>query len=108
MNDLALFLAGALIYNCIPHLRAGLQGVPFPTPFAKPRGVGNSSPFLNFLWGAFNVVAGLAILSRHPVVVGLNLDCLAFAAGALLLGSYLSRHFGKARGQPVLQSASEM
>jgi hypothetical protein len=97
MTYLALFFAGALLCNCIPHLSAGLQGVPFPTPFAKPRGVGNSSPFLNFFWGAFNVGAGLAILSWHPVTVGLNPDCLAFAAGALLLGAYCSRHFGKVR-----------
>jgi hypothetical protein len=99
MNDIALFFAGAFLCNCIPHLSAGLQGVPFPTPFAKPRGVGNSSPLLNFLWGAGNVVAGLAILANHPIVVGLNQDCLAIAAGALLLGTYASRHFGKVRRQ---------
>lgn len=99
MPVLALFLAGALFCNCIPHLAAGLHGSPFPTPFARPRGVGNSSPFVNFLWGAANLLAGLALLVRHPVVLGANLNCLAMAAGALLLGSYLSRHFGKVRAQ---------
>jgi hypothetical protein len=79
-------------------LAAGLQGTPFPTPFAKPRGVGNSSPFLNFLWGSFNVAVGTTLLSNYPVVVGLNLNCLMIAAGALSLGTYLSRHFGKVRG----------
>ena len=98
MNDIALFFAGAFLCNCIPHLGAGLQGVPFPTPFAKPSGVGNSSPLVNVLWGAGNLVAGLAILANHPVVMGANRDCLAIAAGALLLGIYTSLHFGKVRG----------
>jgi hypothetical protein len=99
MNYVALFFAGAFLCNCIPHLAAGLQGMPFPTPFAKPRGVGNSSPFLNFLWGAFNLAVGITLLSRHRVVVGLNVDCLMIAAGAVLLGTYLSRHFGKVRAE---------
>jgi hypothetical protein len=97
MNYVALFLAGAFLCNCIPHLTAGLQGVPFPTPFARPRGVGNSSPLVNFLWGAFNIGAGLTILSYHPIVIGPNFDCLAMTGGALLLGTYLSRHFDKVR-----------
>ena len=97
MNYVALLLAGALLCNCVPHLAAGLQGLPFPTPFARPRGIGNSSPLLNFLWGAFNVFAGLAILSYHPVALAPNYDCLAIAAGALLLGTYLSRHFDEVR-----------
>jgi hypothetical protein len=97
MHYLALFFAGAFLCNCIPHLAAGLQGQPFPTPFAKPRGIGNSSPFLNFLWGVFNAAVGLALLSRASVSLGPNVDCLAIAAGVLALGSYLSLHFGKVR-----------
>jgi hypothetical protein len=41
--------------------------------------------------------AGLAILSYHPVALAPNYDCLAIAAGALLLGTYLSRHFDEVR-----------
>ncbi len=102
MTYVALFFAGAFLCNCIPHLAAGLQGNPFPTPFAKPRGVGDSSPFLNFLWGAFNLAVGLALLAAHPTALGANLNCLAIAAGALFLGGYLSRHFGKVRQKPVV------
>jgi hypothetical protein len=97
MTFVALFFAGACLCNAIPHLAAGLQGIQFPTPFARPRGVGNSSPFLNFLWGLFNFAVGLVLLSNHPVVVGLNPGCATIAAGALLLGTYLSHHFGKVR-----------
>jgi aconitate decarboxylase len=51
------------------------------------------------LWGAFNLAVGITLLSRHRVVVGLNVDCLMIAAGAVLLGTYLSRHFGKVRAE---------
>jgi hypothetical protein len=96
----APFFAGAFLCNCVPHLCAGLQGAPFPTPFASPRGIGNSSPFVNFLWGAFNLAVGLYLLATHPTEIGANLDCLALAAGALLLGTYLSLHFAKVRRGP--------
>jgi hypothetical protein len=102
MGYIALFFAGAFLCNCIPHLTAGLQGVPFPTPFARPRGKGNSPPLANFLWGALNVGVGCTILSYHPVAVGPNLDCLAVAGGALLLGTYLSLHFHKVRKGSVI------
>ncbi len=101
MGYVALFFAGAFLCNCIPHPVAGLQGTPFPTPFARPRGIGSSPALVNFLWGAVNFAIGLFLLSRHPVAVGPNADCLALAAGALLLGLYLARHFGKVRGQAV-------
>lgn len=52
MKFVAFFLAGALLCNGIPHLSSGLTGSPFPTPFAKPRGVGASPPLVNFFWGA--------------------------------------------------------
>lgn len=106
MNYFALFFAGAFLCNCIPHLTAGLQGVPFPTPFARPRGIANSSPLVNFLWGTFNVGAGLTILAHHPIAVGANLDCFAMVAGALLLGTYLSRHFDKVRKGNALANAA--
>jgi hypothetical protein len=95
MRYVELFVAGALLLNAVPHLTSGLQGHPFPTPFGKPRGVGNSSAFVNFLWGAFNLCAGLAMVVRRPLVIGPNLDCLVLAAGALLLGTYLSLHFAR-------------
>lgn len=100
MIYLPYFFAGALLCNCVPHLCAGLMGLPFPTPFASPRGVGRSSPFVNFLWGSFNLAVGLYLLSTHPVTPGPNPYCAAMAAGALLLGTYLSIHFGAVqRGQ---------
>lgn len=95
MRLIALFFVGAFLCNCIPHLVAGLQGSKFPTPFAKPRGVGKSSALVNFIWGAANLLTGLTILARRPMQLGANFECLALVAGALVLGVYLSYRFGK-------------
>lgn len=97
MHFLTPFFCGAFLCNCIPHLAAGLQGMKFQTPFAKPRGVGESSPFVNFLWGATNLLISFVLLASHPLTVGANPDFLLSLFGALLLGCYLSRHFGKVR-----------
>lgn len=99
MKYVALFFAGAFLCNAVPHLVAGLLGMTFPTPFAKPRGVGPSSSLVNFLWGALNLALGLYLFTGHPFAIGGNAECLAAAAGALLLGVYLALHFGKVRNQ---------
>jgi hypothetical protein len=95
MNYLALFFAGAFLCNSIPHLTSGLQGRPFPTPFAKPHGVGMSPPVVNFLWGALNLLAGAALLSRHPVEVGFNSGFVALTLGILAVGIFSAIHFSR-------------
>jgi len=105
MHYIALFLAGVFLCNSIPHLAAGLRGEIFPTPFAKPRGKGPSSPLVNFVWGAFNVLLGTALLARHPVAVDFNPAFIAFVAGALAIGLYLSIHFGKVRRDMSVNAA---
>lgn len=97
MNYIATFFAGAFLCNSLPHLASGLQGAPFPTPFARPRGIGDSSPLVNFLWGTVNLLAGVFLLSRHPVTVGLNPNFATLVAGFLVLGIQCSLHFGKVR-----------
>jgi hypothetical protein len=99
MTMIAMFFAGALLCNCIPHLACGLQGAPFPTPFAKPRGIGESSPLVNFLWGALNLFAGVTILAVDPVAIGLPVDFAALVAGSLVAGIFMSRHFGRVRNK---------
>ncbi len=91
----ANFFAGAFLCNCLPHLVAGLQGQPFPTPFAKPRGVGRSSPLVNVVWGMFNLVAGCMLLLNFPIVLGVNAGTGLMVCGALCLGTYLAVHFGR-------------
>ncbi len=98
MDYVAIFFAGAFLCNSIPHLVAGLQGAPFQSPFATPRGVGLSPPWVNFLWGLFNLVVGALLLSANSVEIGFNQHFSALVAGALAIGTYLSLHFGKVRG----------
>lgn len=97
MTYLMLLLAGALLCNCVPHLVSGVQGERFPTPFAKPRGVGESSPLLNFIWGASNLLVGLFIVWRRLIVIGPNFQIAALVIGFLASGTFLAIHFGKVR-----------
>lgn len=101
MSDILLFLAGALLCNAVPHIASGLTGSPFPTPFARPRGIGNSPPLTNFLWGGLNLVLGLAILAGHPVAIGINDGFIALLIGALALGAFMSRYFGKVKSGEI-------
>jgi hypothetical protein len=99
MHFFAHFFTGALLCNALPHLAAGLQGRPFPSPFATPRGVGDSAPLVNFLWGFANLLAGLGLESYFPAPVSLTPEFGAACLGALALGSYLALHFGKVQRQ---------
>ena len=98
MDFVLLFLSGALLCNAVPHLTSGTRGDPFPSPFAKPRGVGNSSPLVNFLWGSANLFTGAALMIEYLPEVDLETGVAVAALGWLALGFYLSRHFGKVRG----------
>jgi hypothetical protein len=46
---LARFFAGAFLANAVPHFVSGMQGRPFPSPFASPPGKGDSSPTVNVI-----------------------------------------------------------
>ena len=54
-NYAAIFAAGVLFVNAVPHYVRGVSGDRFPTPFAKPPGKGLSSPVVNVLWALFNL-----------------------------------------------------
>src|SRR6266567_5606107 len=47
--------AGALLANAIPHTVQGICGNRFQTPFASPRGAGESSAIVNVIWGFGNL-----------------------------------------------------
>jgi len=90
------FLSGAFLANGVPHFVQGISGAPFQSPFAKPPGVGESSPLSNVLWGFGNLLAGILLLHYFcpgNVVAG----WIAFGAGALLLSVQMSVYFGKVR-----------
>ena len=62
----ACFLGGAFLANFFLHFIAGLSGRQLPTPFAKPRFRGPSSPTVNVLYALFNLAVAYGLL----VVVG--------------------------------------
>jgi hypothetical protein len=99
MHFFAHFFTGALLCNALPHLAAGLQGRPFPSPFATPSGVGDSSPLVNVLWGFVNLLGGLALWTCFPAPVGLTPEFGIVCLGVLLLGMYLALHFGRVQRQ---------
>lgn len=99
LDYLFYFFAGAFLANSIPHITNGISGRAFPTPFATPRGQGESSASLNVLWGAFNFGVGYALLFfagsfsfsvlTHVAVAGL---------GAVLMALFLAWRFGPLYG----------
>jgi len=95
---LAHFIAGAFLANGVPHFVQGICGNTFQTPFARPRGVGESSALVNVIWGWFNFVVGGVLLwiffPPLPPPPGLSLSTML---GVLIMGLYLSRHFGRVR-----------
>jgi hypothetical protein len=92
------FLGGALLANGVPHFVQGISGSPFQSPFAKPPGIGESSPLSNVLWGFGNLVAGAVLLHffwpRGDAAVA---GWTAVGVGALLMSIQLATWFGKVR-----------
>lgn len=92
------FLSGAFLANGVPHFVQGISGNPFQSPFAKPPGVGESSPVSNVLWGFANLVAGAILLHVFwPRGDGSTAGWIAVGLGGLLIAVQLSLHFGAVR-----------
>ena len=92
---LALFFAGALLVNSIPHFTNGVSGRPFPSPFASPPGQGMSSPVVNVLWGSFNLIGGFALARAGRFDSRQLAPLLTVAIGGLLMGVTLANTFGQ-------------
>lgn len=99
LDHFAWFFAGLFLCNCIPHLVCGLSGQPFPSPFAKPPGKGNSPALVNFFWGTGNLAIGIILLRVGEFVLGWNIGTAVFALGFILIGVQLAWHFEKVRNQ---------
>jgi hypothetical protein len=89
------FVAGTLLANGVPHFVQGISGSLFPTPFATPRGVGDSSPRVNVVWGFFNLLAGAVLLYFFWPISWSGWAVLA--AGSFVLSVLMAGHFGKVR-----------
>jgi hypothetical protein len=92
----AYFFGGAFFANTIPHLVNGISGRSFQSPFAKPPGVGLSSPMVNVLWGLLNLAVAWVLVFRVGSFSLLNTcHVLAFGAGMLVMSVMLARAFGR-------------
>jgi len=96
----AWFFAGAFFTNAVPHVVKGVCGERFPTPFASPRGVGESSAVVNVLWGFCNIAIGGALLYIFlPQLPPPWPLCAVALIGGIIIALYLARHFGRVRKQ---------
>jgi hypothetical protein len=99
MHCLAYFGGGAVLTNAIPHVVSGVMGRPFQTPFAKPRGEGQSSSTANVIWGFVNLTIGYLLVCRvGDFDLRSTADATAFALGMLLAALGLARRFGTFNG----------
>jgi len=90
-SNLRTALGAALLVNAVPHGVAGVQGKPFPSPFAHPPGVGMSPPVVNVGWSALNVVAGALLLRRGIRTPG---EAVGATVAGVAMGFVLAFHFG--------------
>src|SRR5260370_32265991 len=96
---IAWLFAGAFLANAIPHVVQGISGNRFQTPFASPRGVGESSAIVNVIWGFANFAIGGVLLHLFlpPQLPPPWSLCAAALIGALAMALWLANHFGKVR-----------
>lgn len=95
----AQFVSGLLLANGVPHFVRGISGEKFQSPFASPPGVGESSPTVNVLWGFANLAVGSALLHAfEPRGSESAFGWIAVGVGVVFCGFFLSRHFGRVRG----------
>jgi hypothetical protein len=96
---LALFFGGLFLVNAVPHFVSGVMGRRFPSPFSSPPGKGESSPLVNVLWGAFNLVVGYWLVFRlGDFLIRDTWSVVSLGVGGLAMAVMLAWNFGKVYG----------
>ena len=92
------FVSGLLLANGVPHFVQGICGHWFQTPFARPPGVGESSPVVNVLWGFANLAIGFALVRAFfPKGAEVDFEWALVWLGVLVVAVLNARHFGAVR-----------
>ncbi len=95
----AHFFAGIFLANSVPHFVHGISGERFQSPFAKPPGVGESSPLVNVIWGLFNFGVGYVLMfGVGEFSFGFTTPVLMAGIGAVVVSLFLAAHFGRVKG----------
>ena len=98
MIYIAYILSAFCLVNGIPHFVQGVCGHRFQSPFASPPGVGESSPLINVLWGAFNFLVSYLLLAYAGFfVVGQNIATYVFLSAVFVSSIVLAVVFGRIR-----------
>lgn len=79
--------------NAFPHLVQGICGRRFPTPFARPPGVGLSAAWVNVVWADINIAVGFAFLAGGRFSFHERGPLLATFGGLIAIGLILSFGF---------------
>jgi len=92
----AYFFGGVFFANVLPHLIAGISGLPLQTPFASPPFRGLSSPAVNIGWALINLAIAYLLLVRVGAFdlrswVDAGLCFAGFGAMALQCGRSIER-----------------
>ena len=96
----AYFFTGIFLTNGIPHFLHGISGKKFPSPFAKPPGVGESSAVVNVIWGVVNFAVGYVLIyGVGDFHFGITIDVLMVGLGAIIMAVVLAWYFGRIRRQ---------
>jgi hypothetical protein len=92
------FISGLLLTNGIPHFVQGVSGQWFQSPFGYPRGIGESSPLSNAVWGYGNLALGFVLLwFFNPQGSGATVGWILVGLGVLVAAVSLATHFGRVR-----------
>jgi hypothetical protein len=95
----AYFFGGFFLVNAVPHFVSGVMGRRFASPFASPPGKGESSPMVNVLWAALNLVIGYLLVFRvGDFLIRDVAGVVSLGVGGLVMTVMLAWNFGKVYG----------
>lgn len=98
MIYLAYIGSAFCLVNGIPHFVQGVCGHRFQSPFARPPGIGESSPLINVFWGWANFIISYLLFNLAGAFsIGVNLATGVFFSALIGSSAILAITFGRIR-----------